>query len=112
MSEQWLKAEFRYTFLSLPNARHRCPHGSEWYPAMPSPLTVEMAMLASYLREGQADKAQQLLDLMPLTVKRTLAHPKGAIIYRSIMRYVRPPKDSAKIMTKIARFWPANFTAL
>ena len=90
MLEIWLKASFvTHSF------HYRMPDTvaiSSVNPAMPSPLTVQMAMLASYLREGQADKAQQLLDLMPLQIK--VRPPKGAIIYRSIMRYVRRPKDS------------------
>ena len=61
-------------------------------PAMPSPLTAQMAMLASYLREGMREEAQQLLELMPLEVR--IRPPEGAIVYRSIMRYVRPPKKA------------------
>jgi hypothetical protein len=60
-------------------------------PVLPSPLTVQMAMVASYLREGDAVKAQALLDLMPLNVRVRL--PKAALVFRNIMRYVRPPKD-------------------
>ncbi len=90
MSEIWLKASF-----AAHSFHYRMPDTvaiSSVNPAMPSPLTVQMAMLASYLREGQADKAQQLLNLLPLNIK--VRPPKGAIIYRSIMRYVRPPKDA------------------
>lgn len=92
MSEIWLKASFvTHSF------HYRMPDTvaiSSVNPAMPSPLTVQMAMLASYLREGQTDKAQQLLNLLPLTVK--VRPPKGAIIYRSIMRYVRPPRHASE----------------
>jgi hypothetical protein len=60
-------------------------------PALPSPLTVQMAMLAAYLREGEREKAQALLELLPLKLR--LRPPQGAVIFRGILRYVRPPKE-------------------
>lgn len=64
-------------------------------PAMPSPLTVKMALIASYLRTGDIASATQVFDMFPLEVR--VRPSKGAIVYRSIMRYVRPPKDSSKV---------------
>ena len=90
MTEVWLKASF-----TAHSFHYRMPDTvaiSSVNPAIPSPLTVQMAMLATYLREQEVDKAQSLLNLMPLTIR--VRPPEGAIIYRSIMRYVRPPKNS------------------
>lgn len=91
MSEIWLRARF------LTHSFHyRMPDTvaiSAVNPAVPSPLTVQMAMLAAYLREGEREKAQALLELLPLKVR--VRPPRGAVIYRGIMRYVRPPKDGA-----------------
>lgn len=64
-------------------------------PAMPSPLTVQMALVASYLRMGNVERATQVFELFPLEVR--VRPPAGAVVYRSIMRYVRPPKDSSKV---------------
>jgi len=93
MPELWLKASYvTHSF------HYRMPDTvaiSSVNPAMPSPLTVQMAMLATYLREGQRDKAQALLELLPLKVR--IRPPQGAIIYRGIMRYVRPPKDAGDL---------------
>lgn len=93
MARVWLKASF-----VCHSFHYRMPDTvaiSSVNPALPSPLTVQMAMLASYLREGFTEKAQSLLDLMPLEVR--VRPPKGAIIYRGIMRYVRPPKDAGDV---------------
>lgn len=90
MDDFWLKAAF-----ATHSFHYRMPDTvaiSSVNPAIPSPLTVQMAMLAAYLREGDMNKAQQLLDLMPLRLR--VRPPKGAIIYRSIMRYVRPPRNA------------------
>ena len=91
MSEVWLKASFEtHSF------HYRMPDTvaiSSVNPALPSPLTVKMAMLASFLRNGETIKAQALLDLMPLTVR--IRPPAGALVWRSIMRFVRPPRHAA-----------------
>jgi len=93
MSEIWLRARF------LTHSFHyRMPDTvaiSAVNPAVPSPLTVQMAMLAAYLRKGERGKAQALLDLLPLKVR--VRPPRGAVIYRGIMRYVRPPKDAGDL---------------
>ncbi|PZA06221.1 MULTISPECIES: hypothetical protein [unclassified Meiothermus] len=93
MSEIWLRARF------LAHSFHyRMPDTvaiSAVNPAVPSPLTVQMAMLAAYLREGERGKAQALLELLPLKVQ--VRPPQGAVIYRGIMRYVRPPKDAGDL---------------
>jgi hypothetical protein len=86
----WLKASF-----ACHSFHYRMPDTvaiASVNPALPSPLTVQMAMLAAFLRDGEADKAQALLALMPLTIR--IRPPQGAVIFRSLMRYVRPPKSS------------------
>ena len=90
MADLWLKASF-----ATHSFHYRMPDTvaiSSVNPALPSPLTVQMAMLASYLREGNREKAQALLDLTPLTLR--IRPPGGAIIYRSLMRFVRPPRHA------------------
>lgn len=92
-ADLWLQAQYlSHTF------HYRMPDTvaiSSVNPVVPSPLTVQMAMLASFLREGESTKAQQLLDLFPLNIK--IRPPEGAIIYRGIMRYVRPPKNAEDV---------------
>lgn len=93
MNKVWLKAVYEcHSF------HYRMPETvaiSGVNPAMPSPLTVQMAMLASFLRAGDSEKAQWLLEQLPLELR--VRPPKGAIVFRSLMRYVRPPKNASNL---------------
>jgi len=85
----WLRAEFQcHSF------HYRMPDTvaiNSVNPSLPSPLTVQMAMLASLLREGRSGDAQTLLEHFPLELR--VRPPQGAIIFRAFMRFVRPPKS-------------------
>lgn len=61
-------------------------------PVVPSPLTIKMALIASLLRNDQIDAAEKLAPHLP-NVEVRIAPPDSALIFRALMRYVRPPAD-------------------
>ncbi len=68
-------------------------------PVVPSPLTVQMGMIASFLREGSKDKAEKIVNALPwLQVK--IRPPQGAIIFRTFLRYTRVPEAGKKSLAE------------
>ncbi|MGQ9573471.1 MAG: hypothetical protein ACUVX1_07265 [Chloroflexota bacterium] len=63
-------------------------------PVVPSPLTVKMALIAALLRNGQIDAAEGLAPHLP-NIEVRIAPPDSALIFRALMRYVRPPRPPA-----------------
>ncbi len=93
----WLRADYlTHTF------HYRMPETvavAAINPFVPSPLTVKMALVASFFREGDQNKAERMAKLLPfLEVK--IKPPDGAIAFRAFMRYARPPKAGGKPQLK------------
>lgn len=87
----WLRAVYHaHTF------HYRMPETaaiSAVNPFVPSPLTVKMAMVAALLRAGRTEDAEVLSrELRDLDVR--IRPPRAAVVFRSLMRYVRPPSRS------------------
>ncbi|MHA2621496.1 MAG: hypothetical protein V2G42_07820 [bacterium JZ-2024 1] len=89
----WLKAVYiAHTF------HYRMPETvavSAVNPFVPSPLTVKMALVAAFLREGDLEKASRIVQILPRLVVHILP-PDGAIAFRAFMRYARPPAPKKK----------------
>lgn len=87
----WLAAEY-----ASHSFHYRMPETvaiSSVNPTLPSPLSVQMALVAAYLRENDRERAEALTALLPLPLR--LRPAAGALVFRAIMRYVRPPKNPA-----------------
>jgi hypothetical protein len=61
-------------------------------PVVPSPLTVKMAMVAALFRDGRVEDARQLAPHLP-EMEVMVSPPESALVFRALMRYVRPPAD-------------------
>lgn len=88
---KWVQAEFESHVF-----HYRMPGTaaiSAVNPIIPSPLTVKMAMVAALLRGGRQLWAQTLADFLH-ALEVHIVPPQGALVYRSLMRYVRPPRNA------------------
>ncbi len=59
-------------------------------PIVPSPLTVKMALIAAFLREGRRSDAGRVVRNLP-HIEVRIRPPSGAIVFKAFMRYVRVP---------------------
>lgn len=93
MAIVWLAADY-----AVHSFHYRMPETaavSGTSPLVPSPLTLKMALVGSLLSSGEVKAAQQLARVLP-TAEVRIQPPAGALVFRALMRYVRPPKDARK----------------
>lgn len=68
-------------------------------PFVPSPLTVKMALVAVFLREGRREEAEGVVNAM-LHVEVRIKPPDGGIGFRAFLRYTRVPEAGKRTLTE------------